>query len=325
MAFEDNLGHDSSQPIGQDYTVSATGLISRTLSLLTSKFVHYIIIVGIAGAASVILSYVLLYALFGLIGVITADPFGYFISNFLLAPSLDIVLLGVLVGYAIFAFVLTAILGGAAIKFTLDEYGGTTGDVGTSFSRSFRRFPTIIMVQLLTSAMVAIAITPATILSARAMAMIDITDITDPFDLIFPQGFMEMLLLSFVLLAVGGLFLAYFQTRLAPTLAIVLDTDLSAIDSFKKSWELTSGNFMHVFGSTILLGIVASVLTLIVSIFTTMTLLPTATTLVIDAVITTLLFGALTYIFTVVLYRDLSSRKGTSTSTVSSSLDELRV
>lgn len=319
MAFEDNLGHDSSQPIGQDYTVSATGLISRTLSLLTSKFVHYIIIVGIAGAACVILSYVLLYALLGLIGVITADPFGYFISNFLLAPSPDIVLLGVLVGYAIFAFVLNAILGGAAIKFTLDEYGGTTGDVGTSFSRSFRRFPTIIMVQLLTSAMVAIAITPATILSARAIAMIDITDITDitdPFDLIFPQGFMEMLLLSFVLLAVGGLFLAYFQTRLAPTLAIVLDTDLSAIDSFKKSWELTSGNFMHVFGSTILLGIVIIVLTLIVSIFTTMTLLPAATTLVIDAVITTLLFGALTYIFTVVLYRDLSSRKGTSTSTL---------
>jgi len=313
MAFEEDLGYDGSQPRDQDYAVSATGLLSRTLSLLKNKIVQYIIIVGIAGAACVTFSFVLLFALFGSIGVISADPFSNFIGNFLFPIAPNLLLAGVTVGFAIFALILNTILGGAAIKFTLDEYGGTTGDIGASFSRSFARLPTIIIVQVLISAMVAIIITPASIMAANALVMVDITD---PFNPIFPPGSIEMMMQSMLLILVGGLFIIYIQTRLAPTLAIVIDTDLSAIDSLKKSWELTSGNFMHVFGGYILLGITTTVLALIVSIITTMTFLPYDITLVIDSVITVLLFGALSYIFTVVLYRDLSSRKGASTSTL---------
>ncbi|MHA1863060.1 MAG: hypothetical protein ACTSWA_04765 [Candidatus Thorarchaeota archaeon] len=309
MAFEENLGNDPSQPFAQDHTVSATGLISRTLSILKSKFIQYLIIVGIIGAGSIIFSFVLLYSLFGTIGILGADPISYLISLFVFASSPDSFLVTVSLGFVTFAFVLNAILGGAAIKFTLDEYGGTRGDVGTSFSHSIGRLLNILIVQLVMSSMVAVVITPSTILSARAMEMIDISDIMNP---IIPLEAIELIMQSMGLLLVGGIILIYLQIRLAPTLAIVIDTDLSAFDSMKKSWELTSGSMMHVFGGWILLGIVTFVLTLLVSLFSNMTLLPLEYLLVIDSVIVTLFFGALSYIFTVVLYRDLASRKGTS-------------
>lgn len=311
MAFEEDLGHDPALPIDQDYSVSATGLISRTLSLLTSKFVQYIIIVGIIGAACAIFSFVLLNTMFGLEGVILADPIGYFIALFLLDPSPDVLLAGVSVGYGFFALILNAIIGGAAIKFTLDEYGGTRGDIGTSFSHSIRRFPLIIIVQLLISTLVAVILTPATIWSAQALDMIDMTD---PFNPIFPPGSIELMMQSMLLMVVGGLFIIYVQIRLTPTLAIIMNTDLSALDSLKKSWEITSGNIIHILVGIFLLGIVNLGLQLLVNIIIGVDL---------GAVLFILLFGALTYIFGVVLYRDLSSRAGSSS--LSSSLDDLRI
>jgi hypothetical protein len=138
MAFEDELGHDSSQPMGQNYTLSATGLVSRTLSLWSGRVVQYILIVGVISAACAAVSVALLFAIFGLVGTIGSDPFSYVIS-FVMDPLSDLPLLAVTTGFAIFAFVLNAIVQSAAIKFTLEEYGGTGGSVGASFSYSFRK------------------------------------------------------------------------------------------------------------------------------------------------------------------------------------------
>ncbi len=302
MAFEEDLGDDGSQPIAQDYTLSATGLISRTLSLLTSRFVKYFIIVGIVSAVCILFSFVLLYSLFGIVGVIGGNPIDYLINVFLLTTPPDWSLVGVTLGYGIFAFVLNAIIAGAAIKFTLDEYGGTKGDIGTSYSHSLSRLFNVIFIQILISGLVAVVVTPSTYLSARAMELIDITD---PFNPIFPQGSIEMMMASLGLLFVGGLVMLYVQIRFAPALAVVIDTDLSAIDSLKKSWELTSGNFLHIFVALILLGIVTIALGAVVIILT-------GFVVVIDSVITALFFGALSYIFAVVLYRDLASQQDTS-------------
>ena len=302
MAFEEDLGNDGSQPTAQDYKLSATGLVSRTLSLLASKFVQYIIIVGIASAACVIFSFVLLYARFGTIGVIGANPIGSLIEIFLLTSTPDWLFVGVTLGFGFFAFVLNAILAGAAIKFTLDEYGGPKGDIGTSFSHSMSRLLNIIIIQLLISFIVAVVITPSSIFMTRAMEMIDIVD---PFNPIIPTGAIEMMMVAMGLLFVGGLVMLYVQVRFAPALAVVIDTDLSAIDSLKKSWELTSGNFLHIFVATILLGIVIILLGAVVIILT-------GFVVVIDSVLIALFFGALSYIFAVVLYRDLASQQDTS-------------
>lgn len=309
MAFEDELGHDPSQPMGQDYVLSATGIVSRTISLWSRKIVQYIIIVGIISTVCIAVSVVLLFTLYGAVGTLGADPISYLIS-LIFVPESDFTFLALALGFGILAFILNAIINGAAIKFTLDEYGGYGGGVGTSFSFSLGRLLNIIIVQLILSSLVAIILTPAMILTTQAM---DLIDITDPFNPIIQPGAFELLMGAMGLLFVGGTFLIYIQVRFAPTLAIVIDTDLSAIDSLKRSWGLTSGNFLHVFGSYILLSLAVIVLGVIVSAAMAFTLLLESYLLVIESLITALLFGALSYIFTAVLYRDLSSRTDTST------------
>ena len=308
MAFDDELGYDPSRPIDQDYTLSATQLISKTISLWAGRIAHYILIVGVISTASVAVSVVILSAMFGLIGTISADPVGYLIS-FFMDPMSNLSLLAVSVGFAFVAFVLNAIVNGAAIKFTLDEYGGAGGDVGTSFSHSFSRLVNIIIVQIILGFIISVIMTPGTILAARALDMIDITD---PFNPIIQPGALELMMLAMVLLLVGGIFLIYIQVRFLATYAVVIDSDLSAITSLKRSWELTSGNFFHVFGSYILLVLAVGVLGLIVNFGLTFIFLPVSYSLVIESLIIALLFSSLTYIFTAVLYRDLASRKGTS-------------
>jgi membrane-anchored glycerophosphoryl diester phosphodiesterase (GDPDase) len=313
MAFDDELGRDHSQPMAQEYSVSASGLVSRTLSLWIQKLGQYIIIVGLIGAVSVAVSFALLFAFFDLIGVLGADPISYLVG-LLFEPSPNLTLIAVSFGYAIIIFVLNAIIGGAALKFTLDEYSGTGGDIKGSFSHSIGRTPSIIVVQLILSSLVAIVLTPATILTTRALEMIDISDPSNP---IIQPGAMELLMSAMALFLVGGIFLFYFQVRFVPTLAIVISTDLSAIDSLKRSWELTSGNFLHVLGGLILVNIAIIALGIVVSFGVSLTLLPDSYRYVIESIVTALLFGAISYIFSVVLYKDLLSRSG------SSSLDEL--
>jgi hypothetical protein len=315
LAFEDELGYDPSQPIDQNYALSATGMVSKTVSLWSRKIVQYILIVGVISAACVAVSVAILAVMFGLVGTIGSDPFSYVIS-FFMDPLSNLPLLTVSVGFAIIAFVLNAIIQGAAIKFTLDEYGGAGGDVGASFSHSFSRLLNIIIIQILIGFIVSIIFTPGTILATRAL---DMVDFTNPFNPIILPGALELMMASMVILLVGGLFMIYIQVRFLAAYAVVIDTDLSAIDSLKRSWELTSGNFFHVFVSYIVLVLAVAVLGLVVNVAMTFTYLPLAYTLIIESIVTALLFGALNYIFTVVLYRDLSSRTGD----VSSSLDEL--
>ncbi|TFH10864.1 MAG: hypothetical protein E4H14_01790, partial [Candidatus Thorarchaeota archaeon] len=64
MAFEDGneFGTDPSQRRDQDYALSATAVVSKTISLWARKIIQYIVIVGIIGAACVGVSFVLLFS-----------------------------------------------------------------------------------------------------------------------------------------------------------------------------------------------------------------------------------------------------------------------
>ncbi|MHA1936491.1 MAG: hypothetical protein ACW97A_14570 [Candidatus Thorarchaeota archaeon] len=307
MAFEDGLEPEPSQPPTQDFTVSATGIVSRTLSLWTRKIIQYIIIVGIVGAGLVVVSYVMVLTILGTIGVLGTDPVTYLFGLFTLTSFPDLTMIVVSLMFAIVAFVVNAIVGGAAIKFALDDYGERRGEIGTSFSHSFGRAIHIIIVLLVISFLVSIVTAPSLYISTIALEGIDISD---PFNPIFPPGALELMMASFVLLIVGWIFTVYISARFAPTLAIVIDTDLSAIDSLKKSWELTSGNVLHVLVAQILFIIAVFVLQLIISFALTFVLLFNPLLLVLEVIVSALLFGSLTFIFAAVLYRDLLSRSG---------------
>lgn len=311
MAFDDDLGLDSSQPSAYDYSLSATGLISRMFSLWSRKLTQYIIIIGFFGAACAGVSFLLLFTLFGGIGVIDAEPISYFFSFFTYTTLPDMTFITVTLLFAVVAFVINAIVIGATIKFALDDYSGIRADIGMSISHSTGKMMNLMIVQLLISLLISAATIPGLALMSSAMEGFDISD---PFNPIFSPESIETLLTAFGLLLIGGIVVLYLVVRLAPTLAIVIDTDLSPIDSLKKSWELTSGNVVHVFAGQILLGIVMIVIGAIVS-AVAYSLYPFD--LVVASIATALLFGSLNYIYAVVLYRDLSSRTGTST------LDEL--
>ena len=189
MAFEEELGHDPSQPIDMDYTLGASGIISKTISLWTRNIVGYLAVTGFIAAACTIVSYVILVLMFNTVGTLGADPISYLISLFFFSEEFS--LLAASLGFAIFAFILNAIINGAAIKFTLDEYGGTGGNVSASFSHSRKRVLNFILVQLILTFIAAIIIIPVSVYSLEAITMIDMSDPLNP---IFPPGSMELLM-----------------------------------------------------------------------------------------------------------------------------------
>ncbi len=307
MAFEDGLGVDPSQQPVENYTLNATGLASQTLSLWIRKFAHYIAIVGFVSVVITLFSFIILSTIFGRIGVISTDPINYLFGIFALPSMPDTTLITVTVGFGVIAFVVNAILSGAAIKFALDDYGGQTAEIGASFSHALGKIVKIIAIQVIITLIVSAVTGPSLAMMGLALEGIDISD---PFNPIITPEAIQLMMMAMVLLFVGGVFALYVTIRLAPALAIAVDTDLSAIDSLKRAWELTSGNFFHVLGGQILIGLAVAVFGIVVSFALTSFMYMNPYALVLEVSITSLLFSAPGLIFVAVLYRDLSSRKG---------------
>lgn len=309
MAFDDGIGIDSSQPVPEDYVLSATGLVSKTLGLWAHRFVKYIVLVGVLTVFTTLMSFAILLTMFQTIGVLSSDPILYFFSTFALEAPSDWTLFTVTITFGIIAFIIGAIVSGAGIKFALDDYSGHLTDIRECFSRSISRIAQIVIVQLVSTFIVAAAVGPSLAMMTRAMEGIDISDPLNP--IIDPEAIQYMLMGSLFLI-VGSIFMLYITVRLAPALAVVLDTDLSALDSLKRAWALTGGNFWHVLGGQLLIGIIVAFIGGAVSGFTYLVLVNNPYGSVLDVVVTSLLFSAPAMVFIAVLYRDLASRKGES-------------
>jgi len=316
LAFDDGLGLEPSDSSPDSYRVSATGLISNTFNLWVRKLGQYIIIVGITGVTLALVSLLFLMIFFGSVGIIIANPITYFFDLFTYTTPLELSFISMTLVFATFAFIINAVVAGAGIKFALDDYAGHRSEVGSSFSHAFSKTWKIIVVQIFLAFIVSAAITPSLVLTGIAMESIDLSD---PLNLIIPPETIELILAAFVLLLVGGIVALYISARFAPTLAIVVDTDMSAIDSLKKAWDLTSGNVLHVFAGQLLLSFSVIILDAAVNIGLGSAAPENPYSIVIAAMISTLLFSSLNLIFPVVLYRDLQSRRGHT------SLDELRL
>ncbi|MFX1482827.1 MAG: hypothetical protein ACFFCP_06510, partial [Promethearchaeota archaeon] len=169
MAFDDGIGIDSSQPPREYYTLSATGVASKTFGLWISKIGQYILIVGVVSVAFNLISLVLLFTFFSTIGVLGIDPVSYLFSFFGPNFSPDIYLIAMTLTFAIIAYVINAILSGAAIKYALDDYGGQDPNIGKSFSHATGKTARIVSIQLILSIIVTIVLSPALILIETAM------------------------------------------------------------------------------------------------------------------------------------------------------------
>ncbi|TET09328.1 MAG: hypothetical protein E3J86_08505 [Candidatus Thorarchaeota archaeon] len=275
---------------------------------------QYVVIIGFISIATTLISFIIIFTIFGTIGLLSTDPINYLFGIFALSSTPDLILIAVTVIFGVIAFVVNAILSGAAIKFSLDDYAGQEAEIGSSFSHTFGKTARIVTVQVILTLIVSAVTGPSLAIMSSAL---DGIDISDPFyPIITPEAIQQMIMGSMLLLF-GGIFILYITIRFAPALAIVVDTDLSAIDSLKKAWELTSGNFLHVLGGQILIGLAVVLLTMIASVPFGIFMISNLYTIginqyaiVIQVIITALLFSAPPLIYTAVLYRDLMSRSG---------------
>ncbi len=306
MENDEGLGLEPAAPPEQDFTVSALDLVTRTFKVWVRKLPSYILIVGLLGVAFSLLQFAVFYALYGtlafdlllyvstdiintLLGLATAEPF----------VAIEIVIIAIVL--TVVRMIVNAVIAGGGIKFALDDYGSRQADVRTSLSFAFSRLSTMIVAQFLLTLIVAGALAPGMYLFLGAFASID------PLNPSMEALSAMMMALPFIF--IGLVVFLYFSIRLAPTNAVVIAEDLGAIDSLKRAWELTTGNFLHIFGGQILLGIAVGVIALVPGwLLVPLVFYDLALVLYVSVLISSLLFIAINYVFAAVLYRDLESR-----------------
>ncbi len=306
MENDEGLGLEPAAPPEQDFTVSALDLVTRTFKVWVRKLPSYILIVGLIGVAFSLLQFAVFYALYGtltfdlllyvstdiintLLGLATAEPF----------VAIEIVIIAIVL--TVVGMIVNAVIAGGGIKFALDDYGSRQADVRTSLSFAFSRLSTMIVAQFLLTLIVAGALAPGMYLFLGAFASID------PLNPSMEALSAMMMALPFIF--IGLVVSLYFSIRLAPTNAVVIAEDLGAIDSLKRAWELTTGNFLHIFGGQILLGIAVGVIALVPGwLLVPLVFYDLALVLYVSVLISSLLFIAINYVFAAVLYRDLESR-----------------
>ena len=307
MENDEGLGLEPSAPAEQDFTVSALDLVTRTLKVWVRKLPSYILIVGLLGVAFSLLQLAVFYALYGVLGFdllvyVGADIINTLMGLFVTAPTamaIEIIIIAIVL--TVVGMVVNAVIAGGGIKFALDDYGSHQADVGTSLSFAFSRLSTMIVAQFLLALIVSGALAPGMFLLLGAMATIDPLNPS--------MEALNMILMALPLLLIGAIVALYFAIRLSPTSAVVIAEDLSAIDSIKRAWNLTSGNFLHIFGGQLLLGIAVGVIGVVLGwLLIPLLIYGNAFTLYISGLISALFFSAISYVFAAVLYRDLESR-----------------
>ncbi len=306
MENDEGLGLEPSAPPEQDFTVSAFDLVTRTFKVWVRKLPSYILIVGLLGVAFSLLQFAVFYALYGmlvfdLLPYVSADIISTLLGFAIAETALAIEIIIIAIVLTVVGMVVNAVIAGGGIKFALDDYGSHQADVGTSLSFAFSRLSTMIVAQFLLALIVAGALAPGMYLFLGAFASIDLLNPS--------LESLNAMLMALPFVLIGIIVSLYFSIRLAPTSAVVIAEDLGAIDSVKRAWELTAGNFWHIFGGQLLLGIAVGVIGVVLG----MLLFPLAIygdafKLYISGLVSSLIFSAISYVFAAVLYRDLESR-----------------
>jgi hypothetical protein len=304
MEIDAGPGIDEQAPPEGDFVVSATGLVSRTLSVWGRNILTFVILFGVLSAIFTVVRFFVLWMIFGdpvsaqiLMGYMGTDPFSFFIGLFslvqfdLLPPAMLNTFVSVSLLLMVISMIVYAILIGATIKYTIDDYGRGQSDTGESVSVAMGRSGTLIMAQLIVGFLSALLFAPA--LLYMLFVPVTVTTLTT---------FLTLILVTFVLVL-------YVSIRLAPTAAVVIVEDKSAFDSVKRAFDLTGGQFWHVFVGQIVLGIVVVILDIIVGMFLLgLTLGSGWVGGLLPVIVSGLLFVAIPYVFQAVLYMDLEAR-----------------
>ncbi len=307
MENDEGLGLEPSAPAEHDFTVSALDLVMRTLKVWVRKLPSYILIVGLLGAVFSLLGLAVFYALYGvtafeLVNYVSTDIINALLGFTLADSPLAIEIILIAIVLTVVGMAANAVIAGAGIKFALDDYGSHQADVGTSLSFAFSRLSTMIVAQFLLALIIMGPLAPGMFLILGSFASIDPLNPS--------MEALSAMMTGLGILVLGAIVALFFAIRLAPTIAVVVAEDLSVVDSLKRAWQLTAGNFLHIFGGQILLGIAMLIFTMVVEVLLSPleTAYGSVVYLYFTALVTMLFFGAVSYVFAAVLYKDLESR-----------------
>jgi len=289
------------EPAQPEFRVSAVSLVSRTFSVWSRRMPSYVAISSIAGIGLTGVEAIIFYVFLGWSGLVSVgtaatDPWSY-LYNIFTSGTLSgfLLVMGVLMVVEMVAY---AVIGGAITKLALDNYGSpTSGSTGESLSFAWGRFPTLVGIEIVFKLLTFVISLPLLAMSFTILTI-------DPYD----PNLLNTLATFFVIIIISFVVLAYVSIRFAPRVAVVVASDLSVGGSIKRTFSLTSRSFWHIFGGwlllTISIGLLGSIITILLSLFTDVMYTIAYT------VITILLLNPLGYIFQAVLYKDLMSRAG---------------
>ncbi|MHA1909728.1 MAG: hypothetical protein ACW98Y_20690 [Candidatus Thorarchaeota archaeon] len=295
-------------PISSDYSVGATQLVSRSINLWIKKLPLFIAILGGFLVLFQIVEIATGYFILGEVWTagLPSDPTSFLtqLIYWFLYPtgvSANFWTLMLLSGiFLIVRLIVLAVVVGSVIKLAIDTYTSDTGDLGSSISTSFSKFIPMVLAILIINMIMGALIAPGGAMTAYAYEILDLETLA---------GFDE-LLNAFVLTMALSVPVLFISVRLAPVYAVISTEDVSFSEAFSRAFDLTSGNFLHIFAGWVLLFIVKFIFDLGISLVAG--ILVVGTTDVVGSVIYYLLslviLTPLDFIFFAVLYLDLGSR-----------------
>ena len=308
MVFDEGPSYDEpGQPYQRDYTVTWTELVSRTFTLWTRKLMQYIMIAGIPVIIYAVLEFLVLYTLMGslasvYIGTISSDPLSLILSLFLFTG--DLTIMAIVISLTLVSMIISSFIAGATYKFAFDNYGSPDGgNVRDSFSFAIERLVPLILMQLIVSGIILVTMLPGLIFTLSGIIAYDLV----------------AMLLGFGVSMISMLIALYLLVRLSVAVVLVITEDNPVIDSLKRAFAMTSGQFWHIFSGQMLMGIAVLVLGMVLivialplTILFGSALIGVLIVALIVGIISQLFFSPIGYIFGIVLYRDLESRTSTT-------------
>ncbi|MFW9953152.1 MAG: hypothetical protein ACFFD3_01270 [Candidatus Thorarchaeota archaeon] len=291
-----------------DYTVSASGLVSRTLSLWFRKLPHYILI---AGGIITILTLLEVVTSFYILGELYTAGLPSDITSFIVQALYTLLypssvsetystLMIISSIFLVISLIVNGVVVGAVVKLALDDYTSRSGNAGKSLSFAVSRFVPMVVAIVIINLIVGLFMAPGNVLLLYSLENVDLINMIIP----------EEMLTGLMLFVVLGIPVLYIIIRLSPIYAVVIAEDVTGTGAFNRAFQMTRGHFMHVFTGLFVIFIVNFVLDLFINILVggLELILGPPLTLLIYNLIGLLLFTPLTYIFFAVLYMDLESR-----------------
>ncbi len=300
MAIED----DRKAPSVEDqFAIGASTQVSTVLSLYAKRISAYIGIMLVPVIYSILFS-TIMYLVFEpemliYIGYLGSEPVSFIWGTFLLlGEPMPPGVLGPFIGVGgilmLIGFVLNILVLGAAISIALRTYTGQESGIGTGLGSAIERFPTLLMVMLIIGSLYAIIMIPiqeSLITILEAMMIMDLDAMT--------QASGMLLVMAIVYILVVALFY--------PNAAVVMSEEQGAGGSISRTISLTKNNFLHTLGGIILFHIILIVIILAIE-FGLILVLGAGLTTIITPFTTLLIITPITYIYQVVLYKDLAAR-----------------